>query len=64
MAFNVNYDDLLTMQCTACNKISDWSEICSELKEAITDFINTSELQGQGMDSIRNYLSIKLHFTT
>ena len=57
MSFNVNYDDLLVMECTACSLTSDWSEKCGLLKETITALINTQGLQGQGIDNIRNYLS-------
>ena len=62
MSYNVEFDDILSIQVESQKTMNAWRESVANLNKAMIDFDNNQNLQGQAISSMRTYL-VEVHGT-
>ncbi|WP_242237378.1 T7SS effector LXG polymorphic toxin [Streptococcus acidominimus] len=57
MSYKIRFDDITSFQTTSQTSIASWGQSIASINTAMSDFINDSSLQGEGIAGIRTYLS-------
>ncbi|OLF49346.1 T7SS effector LXG polymorphic toxin [Streptococcus acidominimus] len=57
MSYKIRFDDITSFQTTSQTTIASWGQSIASINTAMSDFINDSSLQGEGIAGIRTYLS-------
>ncbi|MBF0818409.1 glycohydrolase toxin TNT-related protein [Streptococcus danieliae] len=57
MCYKIRFDDITSFQTTSQTTIASWGQSIASINTAMSDFINDSSLQGEGIAGIRTYLS-------
>lgn len=56
MSYNVEFDDIISIQVESQKNMHAWRESVANLNKAMIDFVNNQNLQGQAITSMRTYL--------
>jgi len=56
MSYNVEFDDIISIQVESQKTMNAWRESVANLNKAMIDFVNNQNLQGQAIASMRTYL--------
>ena len=62
MSYNVEFDDIISIQVESQKTMNAWRESVANLNKAMIDFDNNQNLQGQAISSMRTYL-VEVHGT-
>ncbi|WP_242236659.1 T7SS effector LXG polymorphic toxin [Streptococcus acidominimus] len=57
MSYKIRFDDITSFQTSSQTTIASWGQSIASINTAMSDFINDSSLQGEGIAGIRTYLS-------
>ena len=60
MSYNVEFDDIISIQVESQKTMNAWRESVANLNKAMIDFDNNQNLQGQAISSMRTYL-VEVH---